>query len=368
VKKYFLPALLVSALALSSSVFALPEYAAFSGSNCMSCHTGPVGGFGRKPVSREDAGYITDKFYMSGDFLFMALFDKRDRKPDRFVLFPMEASLHFGFKPRPNLTIAASQDYGTLREAYAMLHNETETAYVRAGYFTLPYGLLFQDHTAFVKEGRVETGNNNFEERGVGAGLFSVRYKDSGIEGGLSGRPWFVNVAMTAGVVGQEDRAFPSSQGGTKRAKTVRGGILTKNICLGVSNYTNDSEILDRRILRYGVFGWVRAGSAAILFEHDEGEDEQFEVAGSTQSSASYVEAVYGFPFPGRKWPSFAKVRYERLDPNRSIESDVLQRIVGSYRFQPLDYLNIETFYRKNLEEPSELNNDDIYVLTHVFF
>src|SRR5205823_5969428 len=139
--------------------------------------------------------------------------------------------------------------------------------------------------------------------------------------------------AITGGVVGQEERAVPSSQSGTKRAKTVRAGFMGKNICLGVSNYTNDNENLDRRILRYGAFGWIRAGPVALLFEHDEGEDEQFTIAGATQSAASYAELVVGFPFPGQKWPSYAKLRYERLDPNRSVGRDVLQRVVLSYRF-----------------------------------
>ncbi len=352
----------------SSLVHALPEYAAFSGSNCMTCHTGPIGGFGRKPVSREDTGWITDKFYMSGDFLFMALRDQRDGTPDRFVLFPMQGALHFGFMPKPNITISASQDFGTLREAYAMLHNETQTAYVRAGYFTLPYGLLFSDHTSFIKEGRVEVGRNNFEERGLGAGLFGVRYKDSGLEAGLSGRPWFVNLAITGGVVGQEDRAFPSGQSGTKRAKTTRAGFITKHVSLGVSNYTNDNDVLDRRILRYGTFGWLRAGPLAFLFEHDEGEDEQFTIAGSTQSSASYAEIIYSFPIGEQKWPSYAKIRYERLDPNRSVGSDVRQKWVAGYRFHPKEYLSIESVYQRNLEDPRELKNDDIYVLTHVYF
>ena len=36
--------------------------------------------------------------------------------------------------------------------------------------------------------------------------------------------------------------------------------------------YTNDNELLDRRILRYGGFGWLKAGPLALIFEHDEGE------------------------------------------------------------------------------------------------
>ncbi len=354
--------------AFSNLAHALPEYAAFSGSNCMSCHTGPIGGFGRKPVSREDTGWITDKFYMSGDFLFMALRDQRDGTPDRFVLFPMQGALHFAFTPRPTVTISASQDFGTLREAYAMLHNEAQTAYVRAGYFTLPYGLLFSDHTSYIKEGRVEVGKNNFEERGLGAGLFGVRYKDSGIEAGFSGRPWFVNLAITGGVVGQEERAFPSGQSGTKRAKTTRAGFIAKNFSLGVSNYSNDNENVDRRILRYGAFGWVRMGPVALLFEHDEGEDEQFTVAGTTQSSASYAELIYSFPITEQKWPSYAKIRYERLDQNRSVGNDVLQKWIAGYRFHPQDYLSFETVYQRNLEQPQTLKNDDIYILTHIYF
>lgn len=348
---------------------AYPEYAAYSGANCMACHVGPQGGFGRKPLSMNDVGYINDKFSISGDFRFMMLFDERTPGKDRLVLFPMEAALHLAFTLTPNMTLVGSQDYGTLREIYAMLHNEAQSMYVRAGYFTLPYGLMFADHTAFVKEGRVETGDRNFSEEGIGAGLFGVRYKDSGIEAGLSGKPWFLNLAVTAGVVGQEERSLPSSQAGSKRAITRRGGFITKHFALGASLYTNDNELLDRQIIRYGTFGWARAGKFALLFEHDEGEDQAFTSSISTQIAASYVELVYATPWLSKKGgTSYAKIRYERLDPNRSLDRDVLQRGVLSFRFMPLDYMSLETFYRKNWEEPNEVANDDIYAMAHFFF
>jgi len=359
--------LTLACLSISRPAFALPEYAAYSGSNCMACHVGPTGGFGRKIQSMNDIGYISERVSLSGDFLFMGLYDQREPAKDRVVLFPMEAALHLNVTLTPKITLAASQDYGTLREAYMMLHNEAQTAYVRAGFFTLPYGLLFADHTAFVKEGRVETGTRTFDELGTGAGLFSVRYKDSGIEAGLSGQPWFVNVSMTSGVVGQEERSFPSSQAGSKRAITRRGGFITKHASLGVSMYTNDNELLDRRVIRYNGFGWLAAGRFALLFEHDEGEDEKFSVSGSTQVSASYAEVVYAFPFPKRR-TSYLKFRYERLDQNRSLSGDILQRFVPSYRFSPTDYVTIESFYRVNKEETSEKANDDVYIITRVFF
>jgi hypothetical protein len=131
--------------------------------------------------------------------------------------------------------------------------------------------------------------------------------------------------------------------------------------------YTNDNELLDRRIIRYGGFGWLKAGRFALLFEHDEGEEEKFTVSGSSQISASYAELVYAFPFPGRR-TSYLKFRYERLDPNRSLDNDGYSRLVPSYRFSPTDYVTIETFYRKNREEAEEKANDDLYVLTRVFF
>jgi hypothetical protein len=131
--------------------------------------------------------------------------------------------------------------------------------------------------------------------------------------------------------------------------------------------YTNDNDLLDRRILRYGGFGWLHLGPVALLFEHDEGEEERFNVAGSTQLTASYVELVYAFPFPGKS-PSYAKVRYERLDPNRSLTGDLYQRWVYSYRFSPTEYMSLEAFYRNNLEQTNSAANDDIFIISHFFF
>ncbi len=356
-------------IGFSTRAQAYPEYAAFAGANCMACHVGPIGGFGRKPVSTNDVGYINDKMSVSGDFQFMGLYDQRDPGSDRVVLFPMEAALHAAFTLKPTITLVGSSDFGDLREVYAMLNNEEQSMYVRAGFFTLPYGLMFADHTSFIREGEVKSGQQNFIEEGLGAGLFGVRYKDSGVEAGLSGKPWFANLAVTSGVVGQESRALPSSQSGTNKAVTRRAGFITQHFSLGVSMYTNNNEVIDRRILRYGAFGWASAGDFAFLFEHDEGEDEQFTVSGSTQISASYVELVYRTPWLSKKGElSYVTLRYERLDPNRSLSDNVLQRCILSYRFAPLDYMNIESFYQKNLEQPHELNNDDIYIIAHLFF
>jgi hypothetical protein len=266
------------------------------------------------------------------------------------------------------MKMVASQDFGKLRELYGMIHNESETAYVRAGFFTLPYGILFDDHTAFVKEGRVEVGSIQFNEIGVGANIFGVRYKDSGVEAGLSGRPWFLNLAVTSGVIGDEERSLPSAnQSGTKKAFTRRAGFITRNVCLGVSMYNNDNKREDVRLMRYGAFGWFRVCQLALIFEHDEGENERFTVSGSTQIAASYAELVWGFPFPGKQWPSYAKVRFERMDTNRSLDGDLYTRWVYSLRFSPLDYMSMETFYRKE-NEPEHVSNDDIFIMSHFYF
>ena len=124
----------VSLLSDPQPVLALPEYAAFSGSNCMACHVGPVGGFGRRAQNLDSPGAITDKFHMSGDFQFMVLYDKREPDDNRLVFFPMEASLHFDINLYPTLTAVGTMDFGNLREVYGMVHNENRTAYGRAGF------------------------------------------------------------------------------------------------------------------------------------------------------------------------------------------------------------------------------------------
>ena len=124
----FSVALFLAFIGFSSRAHAYPEYAAYAGANCMACHVGPIGGFGRKPVSTNDVGYISDKFSLSGDFQFMGLFDQRDPGTDRVVMFPMEAAIHLDFSLKPTITMAGSMDFGNLREIYAMLHNEAQTA------------------------------------------------------------------------------------------------------------------------------------------------------------------------------------------------------------------------------------------------
>lgn len=355
---------------------AYPEYSAYSASNCMACHVGPNGGFGRRTFSTTDTGFVSDKFCLTGDFQFMALYDKRPTK-DKTAFFPMEGALHFAFRPLPNLTIVASQDFATLREFYAMIQDKRQQLYLRAGVFTLPYGLFFADHTAFIVQGRVESTTNDKDmiERGIGSGIYGVRYKDTGMEMGYNGKPWFAGMSVTNGVVGQESRFAPSGQSGSGKAIISRAGFIIPGVSLGVSNYTNKQDDLGATLKRTGVFGWFKLGQLALLFEHDEGKgvlqktNSVFSVASATRPiSASYAELVYYSSITNKKWPSYSKVRYERLDPDKDTPEDILQRWIFSYRFYPYDYLSFETFYRVNKEQPTEYNNNDVFLIAHVFF
>jgi len=340
-----------------------PQYAARKSKNCQSCHVSPTGGFGRW-ANQDSLTFQDDRVFLSGDFRFLALYDVRPDS-DRSAFFPMEGTLSVGVEATPGLTLAFSNDFGRMRELYALIKPFHQSDfYVRTGWFSLPYGLLIPDHTSFIKEGRVENTGSSFQELGIGAGIFGVRNKDAGVEAGFSGKPLFLNVSVTNGR-GAEDRPSASTESDTQKAVTGRAGILGEHFLLGGSYYRNKEVGSDNIKTRAGVFGWLAKGPVVLLGEYDEGEDGPITVVGSTLTAAGYVELLLESPF---QWfPGFAKFRYEYLDPSDRVRNDELERLQAGFEWFAWPKGTLEFIYRNNRETPP-VKNDDYILMNHFFF
>ena len=63
----------------------------------------------------------------------------------------------------------------------------------------------------------------------------------------------------------------------------------------------------------------------------------------------------------------YLKVREEFLDPDRRLAANHRRRRQLALEAVLLPHLSLETIYRNNIEKPSVFN-DDVMVMTHLFF
>nr|MCU0406622.1 hypothetical protein [Ignavibacteriaceae bacterium] len=85
-------------------------------------------------------------------------------------------------------------------------------------------------------------------------------------------------------------------------------------------------------------------------------------VSNGTKSNFAMAEAAY-VVLMGLE----AVVRYDRLDPNTSIEKDELQHIIVGLEWFPYSFIEIRPQYRFMIEEPS-IKNDAAVIQFHFWY
>lgn len=292
----------------------------------------------------------------------------------------MQGALHFGIVPNENLSLIASNDFGSLRELYVYVQNLNKIPIgIKAGVFQLPYGLNIPDHTSFIKEGRLKntyptsppTGST---EIGLGAGRLGSRYRGSGVtvsydqEGLLFG-----HVAFTNGAKNLEGRTVPGDQSNRAAAQIATLGARYGHWTLGGSalNYQTDQSGQSKREARTSIFGIFGFGPLALLTEYGLGEDKNKTTAQTTSKIAAfYGELIWKMP---ETWSApfakqiYVKVRDEFLDPDRRVIKNTYERRQAGFEAVLIPHLSLEAIYRNNREHPNVFN-DDLMALLHFFF
>ncbi|GEM_PF-2866299 len=364
-------------LALPMAVFAEPQFAAFKGVSCQSCHVDSYGG-GMRSAKEGSWQWITPRLLVGGNFRLLGLVDNRPAGQRR-LFFPMEGALHVNFEVSDNVSVVASNDFGNLRELYAYVDNLKKVPVaIKAGVFPLPYGLNIPDHTSFIKEGRVKNNNPNIpsQELGLGAGRFGSRYRDAGLEVSYDKKgPYFGHLAFTNGLTNLESRPLPGNQNNRGSAITLTEGIRWGHLTLGGSMFNrrdyNPTTFQNLQEIRYSGFGIFGLGPLALLTEYGIGKDYNHTAKTITQDIAAfYAELIWEIPeqfssLIGNK--AFLKLREEFLDRDRKQPSNILERQQISLDTLVIPHVSLETIYRKNKESPP-VANDDFMLMTHVFF
>ncbi len=177
----------------------------------------------------------------------------------------------FSFQVKANEVISGVFTYrldeNTTKEAYGLISNLPEGAYIKFGNFLLPYGLTLSDDASLIRSPL----GFSFDSPQIGA-----------LEAGIYPDPFFLNAALTNGDTGP----VTTSSGGVvmnEKIFTAKGGVCFPQFTLGGSvcaanldepGGTETTVASSAQTLLYNAFGWGRVGPVVLLAEYDQGYSE----------------------------------------------------------------------------------------------
>jgi len=332
-----------------------PYLAVETGYQCSQCHVNPTGGglrnaFGdlfsqtELPANLSEmdmwTGTVLDRFAIGSDargsgrqFDFDDRDDHQDFQVDRVVLY-LNATLNEYVSLYLDEQVAPG---GSLnRQAWAML--KRGNWYLKGGKLVLPFGLRFEDDSAFV---RSVTGIN-FDSA------------DNGVEAGYIGGPWSIQLAVTNGTAGAAE-VDDGKQG------SLRIAHVASRWRIGVSGNYNHTDPVDRAM--YGVFGGLRTGPVSWLAEYDRIDDDGLE-SGDVQQNVALLEASI----------RLRKGHYLQLiaEMNSFDDSDLADRYRYSavYAYFPWPFTELRAGFRQrdSNDDDAALNASESFVQLHVYF
>lgn len=346
---------------LINTSLSLPRFAVRLGDKCISCHYNPTGGiirnedgwnFGKNILSaitpREQDFAMTPKIgnniTFGLDYRTQFLYSEEKSRTD---FQQMTGSIYTNIGLAKNINLLGRYDFiNQIWEAYGVAHILPNNGYIKAGSFVPNYGIRIDDHTAYTRGGDFFLLSSN-----GGQGLiYSPFYTEAGVEAGLYISNWAL---------------FTASAG---------SNLLNNNTLSKDPTYTTSLEMYPKigkvgllfggsyaaaKIPRtadfYGGFAGFGYNRFSLLAEFDLGNNV---ISSGTKSNFAMAEAAYVI-LMGLE----AVVRYDRLDPNTSIDNDELQRIIVGFEWFPYSFIEIRPQYRFILEDPSQENNSAVLQL-----
>ncbi len=296
-KKRWSGALMVVLAWGASGAWAEPYLAAWKGVNCNACHVNQTGGFLRNDFGKnygnslqafdwqgisEEAQKIqhsTPSFVAIGldvheGYLTTQNFNTSGPGNQNTSAFTSGGALSrqdFSFQVKANEVVSGVFTYrldsNSTKEAYGLVSNLPEGAYVKFGDFLPPYGLTLSDDNSLIR---------------APLGFTFASPPISAVEAGVYPYPFFFNAALTNGDAGPVTNAA----GGVvmnEKTFTAKGGVCFSDFTVGGSlcaanldepGGTQTSVPASAQTLIYNAYGWGRMGPVVLLAEYDMGSTE----------------------------------------------------------------------------------------------
>lgn len=368
--------------AVESTSVALPKFASRTGATCQSCHVNPTGKgmrneFGRSygmdditlPRWKESTDLdefsvaLTPNIDVGMDLRALFFYDERTRSSSTLM---MQGDLYFDLRLNRWVRIYIDKGLYSGFEAFALAKVLPWDGYAKAGKFTPAYGTRIDDHNAFIRGGPYGGGAFvgpyvSLSAAGYPSGLlFGERSEDTGLEIGVAPGAF----TLTAGVFnGSPGPGLNGVTGSRQKAVALRGDFRFKlpstKVMLGGSAYRG--PVAGNMHLYRGVFGAITVAERYTW--NTEVDLVQVERPGPDIQGLMVWNEVNVVLTPGVD----LKLGYEFYDPDTDLKNGGFARAVVGAEFFVLSGVEIRPLYRINLEDPSDITNNELQVLLHLY-
>ena len=355
-------AVLCAGIALSSqAVRAEPYFAVYKGLQCSACHSHPAGGgkrtafgnaFAQTELPAERVGPADAELWTGAVSRWLAV-GANLRADYRYADIPnQDVTSEFAVRRGtayleatlvPNrLSVYVDEQFAPganlNREAYVRLDSAGGRFHLIGGQFFLPYGLRFQDDTAFVREA---TGTN-------------FTNPDRGLQIGYDSGPWSTQLSLTNGTGGGPETD-------TGKQISWAGQYVRQGWRIGASANLNDADAGNREM--GNLFAGLRTGPIVWLAEADLIQDDT-PGGEETEAIAGYLEADWLFG-NGHN----LKFAYDYFDPDDDVDENHNVRWSLLWEYVPMQFLQFRLGARIYDAPPEDdfLNRDEYFLEIHGF-
>lgn len=364
-KKFLVILAFIQLILLTNSTLSLPRFALRLGDKCSDCHYNPTGGiirsedgwnFGKNILSlispREQDFPVTPKIgeniSFGLDYRTQLLYSAEKKRAD---FQQMTGGIYTNVGLAKNINLLGRYDFiNEIWEAYGVAHILPNNSYIKAGSFQPNFGIRIDDHTAYTRGGDMFvlfTGGR----QGL---IYNPFYTEAGVEAGFYISD-FAMLTASAGANVSTNRTLTKNP--TYTARLELDPKLGKVNLLFGGSYAK-AEIPQKTDFYGGFFGFGFK-RLSLLGEFDLGKNV---IADGQKSNFAMAEASYIITL-GLE----AVVRYDRLDPNTSVDKDELQRIVVGLEWFIYSFVEIRPQYRFMFENPT-VKNDSAVLQFHFWY
>jgi hypothetical protein len=337
------------------AAIAEPYIAVREGLACGACHVNPTGGGLRNAYGNAYAqtqlslagpsdalagwtGRVAPPLAVGADARYTASQVEQDDTDTAFEFATRRVSAYIAADIGERVTLYVDQlvaPGGSLnREAWVQYRSDR--FYVKAGRMFLPFGWRLEDNTSLVRQ----------------VSSVNMLQGDDGVEAGWQANAWTGQLAVTNGAGGGAERD-------DGKQISARFAVGQGSWRLGLSGIDNRTDIADRQA--FGVFGGLRTGPLAWLFEYDVITDD---LSGSVEleQKVALLEANWE-PAQGHN----LKITVEQLEFD---ESEDQRRFGFVYELTPLPFVQLRVGARKRDSDAANpfFDSSEAFLEVHGFF
>ena len=377
----------------TTELLALPKFASRVGVKCQACHIDPTGGgmrntfgstYGREelPVktyknvidtaddgkvtlSKEDVTNIDDfstaitpNLSYGADFRTLYFYEANNKTSS---IFQMQGDLYLNFRLNRQFLLYLDKGLYSGFQAFGLAKVLPLDGYLKVGQFIPAYGTKIDDHTTFIRGGPYFTLNPALSVYRQGL-VFGEYAQQTGIEAGISPGIFSLQAGLFDGA---PNAGLNGTNATMYKTVSVRGAATIQtseiNLNVGASFYNDPNPNPTEKATFYGGFGSVTVLKTLTL--NGEFDYIQTPVAGvNTTGFMSYTELNYvlvnGVDL---------KLGYDFYDPDKNLKTGSEARVNVGAEFFLMSGVEVRPLYRFNMEQPTEINNDEFDLMFHFF-